>query len=235
MFVRQGLHDWNLAPAEAARLQERLAASLSGGRLPSPLRLVAGVDLALSGRDSLVAAAVVWSPADSSVVEVALARKPLSFPYVPGLLSFREAPAALEALASLRSEPDLVIFDGQGIAHPRGLGLAAHLGLWLEVPTVGAAKKRLCGTHRPVRDRRGSKASLFLGGRRVGFVLRTRPGVKPLYVSPGNRIGPAGAARAVLRCCRGFRLPEPTRLAHIAAAMAKRGLSASEIERKILS
>ena len=171
----------------------------------------------------MTAAAVVWSIERGRVVEVAVAAKESSFPYVPGLLSFREGPVVLEVLSRLSVPVDAVMFDGHGIAHPRGFGLAAHLGLWLDVPTLGVAKSRLCGTNYEPRRKAGSKSVLHYKGDKVGFVLRTRDGTKPVYVSHGNNLGLAGAVRLTLRCCRGRRLPEPTRLAHIAAGMAKTG------------
>jgi len=143
------------------------------------------------------------------------------FPYVPGLLSFREAPAVIEAVRRLSEPPDLLMCDGQGVAHPRGLGLASHVALWLDVPTIGVAKSRLCGAHRDVATKRGSKAQLKLGGRVIGTVLRTRDRVKPLYISVGHRITLAEAVRWTLAATAGYRLPEPTRQAHLAVAKLK--------------
>jgi deoxyribonuclease V len=137
------------------------------------------------------------------------------FPYVPGLLSFREAPILLRAFAKLKHRPDAVILDGQGTAHPRRLGLAAHVGLWLGVPTVGCAKTRLCGEHRAPGQRVGAQTPLMFREQIIGSVLRTKRNSNPLYVSPGNLIDLAGAVQLVLQCCRGYRLPEPTRQAHL--------------------
>jgi deoxyribonuclease V len=141
--------------------------------------------------------------------------RPCGFPYVPGLLSFREAPAVIEAVTALTERPDLLMCDGQGIAHPRGLGLASHVGLWLDLPTIGVAKSRLCGAHRPVGLRRGCRVRLVHDGRVVGSVVRTRTSVKPLYVSIGHRITLPEAVGWVLRAARGYRLPEPNRRAHL--------------------
>jgi deoxyribonuclease V len=149
----------------------------------------------------------------------------LSFPYIPTLLSFREAPVLLEALAKLKGEPETILVDGQGVAHPRGLGLAAHLGLHVEVPTVGCAKSRLIGTHEPPGRNRGDHAWLDFKGRRVGVVVRTREGVRPLYVSPGNRISLSAALGVVLACLGRFRLPEPLRQAHLLVERRKRAES----------
>ena len=139
----------------------------------------------------------------------------VSFPYVPGLLSFREAPPLLKAFEKLSQSPDLAIFDGQGIAHPRGIGLASHLGLFLDVPTIGCAKSRLVGEHEPVGMEKGEMSDLIYKGESVGRVLRSKRDVKPLFVSPGHRISQDRAAEIVLSCCRGYRFPEPIRRAHL--------------------
>lgn len=163
------------------------------------------------------AAVVVLNYPALDVVEVRVARDKPMMPYVPGLLSFRECPLILAACKMLANGPDLIMVDGQGIAHPRRLGLASHLGLFLDVPTVGCAKSRLCGSHLPVGEGPGSHAELVDDGEVVGSVLRTKAGVKPMYISVGHRIDLASALHWVLECCRGYRLPQPTRLAHLAA------------------
>jgi deoxyribonuclease V len=142
---------------------------------------------------------------------------PIDFPYVPGLLSFREVPLLLTVCEKLTEAPDLILVDGQGIAHPRRIGLASHLGLCLDTPTIGCAKSRLCGVHETPGDKAGSYADLFDKGEVIGAVVRTRPGVKPLYISIGHKTSQSSAIDLVLACCRGYRLPEPTRLAHLAA------------------
>ena len=151
------------------------------------------------------------------LMETRIIRGKLNSPYIPGLLSFREAPLILAACARLEVVPDLIMVDGQGIAHPRRLGLASHLGLLLNVPTIGCAKSRLCGRHEAAGIEPGSYAELVEGDEVIGEALRTRHGVKPLYVSIGHRIDLGHAIRMVIDCCRGYRLPEPTRLAHLAA------------------
>jgi deoxyribonuclease V len=168
------------------------------------------------GRDgeSCTAGVVVWHWRSGTVVEQKSARRRLAFPYVPGLLSFREAPAVLAAVRRLKNVPDLFMLDGQGCAHPRGLGLASHVGLILDRPTLGCAKSRLCGTFTEPGRRRGGRSPLEMGGRSVGAVVRTRDGVKPVFVSVGHRLTLAEATEWVLRCCRTYRLPEPIRLAH---------------------
>jgi deoxyribonuclease V len=155
------------------------------------------------------------------LVEEQTARAPAQFPYVPGLLSFREGPAVLAAMEKLRTWPDAVILDGQGIAHPRRLGLAAHLGLWLGIPTVGCAKSRLVGKHGEPGAEGGDWTPLMDGPDLIGSVVRTKSHVRPLYVSPGHLCDHEGARRLVLDCCTGYRVPEPTRRAHLAVARAK--------------
>ena len=157
------------------------------------------------------------TPLESVTVEV-----PLVFPYIPGLLSFREGPAILAAWDKLTIKPDLLMFDGQGIAHPRGIGIASQIGLWLEKPTIGVAKSRLFGKHDPVGPQRGDRAALIDNhGNTIGAVLRTREKTNPLYVSPGHLIDVEHAVELVLACCTGYRLPEPTRWAHKVAGGEK--------------
>jgi deoxyribonuclease V len=207
------------ARAVQARLRSRVRAR--GG--PRRVTLVAGADLAYRGDGSLAWAAVVlWSPLDGTIAETATASGRPSFPYVPGYLSFREGPLLLRAFRRLKRRPDLVLFDGQGIAHPRGLGLASHLGVLLDLPSVGCAKSRLVGEHANPGPRRGEWTPLDFHGRRVGAVLRTRAGVKPLWVSPGHGIGIPQAVRWVLACCR-TRVPEPIRLAEQVVNRLKAG------------
>lgn len=162
----------------------------------------------------VIAGIVLWDACTARVVETRVARAPCRFPYVPGLLSFRELPAVLRAFRALRTTPDVVLCDAQGLAHPRRLGLASHLGLWLPVPTIGCAKSRLCGEHVEPGPTRGASAPLIHRGEQVGVALRTRAHVKPVFVSVGNNIDLASAIRVVLDASSRFRLPEPARLAH---------------------
>jgi deoxyribonuclease V len=209
--------------ARAQALQARLRSRLRTSGGPRRVKLVAGADLAYLGDGSRAWAAVVlWSPVDGSVVETVTVSGRPTFPYVPGYLSFREGPLLLRAFRRLQRAPDLVLFDGQGIAHPRGLGLAAHLGVLLDLPSVGCAKSRLVGEHDEPGPRRGDWAPLLLEGRRVGAVLRTRESVKPLWISPGHRMGIPQAVRWALACCR-TRVPEPIRLAEQAVNRLKAG------------
>lgn len=232
-------HDWDLTPAQAIALQQELAARVRIEPLADSARTVAGVDCAVIGRagrwrakadqsstaGQIIAAAVLLNAGTLEVLSVAHCTQRLRFPYVPGLLSFREAPAVIEALRRLPAPPDLLMCDGQGIAHPRGLGLACHVGLWLDVPTIGVAKSRLCGEHRPVAARRGSRARLTHEGKVVGAVVCTRDNVKPVFISAGHRVTLEGAVAWTLRCGRGYRLPEPTRRAHLAVTRLKRSIS----------
>jgi len=207
---------WPRSPRAAAALQIRLAGLLAIRGGPRHVRLVAGADVAFApGGRTLVAAIVVLRHPGMLIVETSAVHRPVTFPYVPGLLSFRESPAIVDAWRRLRHRPDLLMCDGQGIAHPRRLGLAAHLGLLLGVPAVGCAKSRLCGEHVDPGPRRGDRAPLRLDGRLVGAVVRTRERVRPLYVSPGHLIGVDAAVRWVLACGGGYRLPEPTRQADL--------------------
>jgi deoxyribonuclease V len=210
----RALHSWNLDVKEAMRLQERLRERVRLVAPPRNPKLVAGADCAFTpdGR-SVVAFIVVLALPELTEVARATGRAEARFPYVPGLLSFREAPALVDAFKSLDVRPDAVLFDGQGYAHPRRLGLASHLGLWLDVPTVGCAKSRLTGEAGEPGPRRGSYRTLTDRGEPIGRVVRTRDGVKPLYVSPGHLCDLPGAMRLALRAGAGYRLPEPTRVA----------------------
>lgn len=218
-------HPWDIPPAAAVAIQKSLARHVRQRRLTRPVRTVAGVDCAfVSGGRQIVTVAVLCDAKTWQVRATATDRRRCTFPYVPGLLSFREAPSVVAALAALPRRPDLVMCDGQGVAHPRGLGLASHVGLLVGLPTIGVAKSRLCGRHRQVGRRRGCRVALRLAGKVVGAVVRTRTGVKPLYVSVGHRITLNEAVAWVLRAAAAVRLPEPTRQAHrLVTALKMRG------------
>jgi len=216
-------HSWDLSPKEAIDLQNRLAFQVVLKPLPERIRLVAGGDVGYSrGHNTAVAAMATYSFPDLEFKELVQYQSEIPYPYVPGLLSFREIPLLLEVFQLLEVLPDVVLCDGQGIAHPRGLGLASHLGLWLGLPTVGCAKTRLVGRHGRVGPRRGQYRSLTHRDQRVGVVLRTRTDVKPLYVSPGHLAEVDSSRRLVERCCVQTRLPEPIRRAHLTVQRAVR-------------
>lgn len=202
------------SPREARAVQEVLRHRVIAHGSPGPIRLVAGLDAHYQSAAGLVwgAAALLTWPS-LNLVESALACRPLDFPYVPGLLSFREAPALLAALQCLSRQPDLLFVDGQGIAHPRRLGLASHVGVLVDRPTIGVAKSRLFGRFREPSPEKGAWSPLLAGDAVIGAVLRTRTAVQPLFVSTGHRIGLEAAVSLVLEASTGYRLPEPTRLA----------------------
>jgi len=196
----------------------RLAARVTGSSEGIAPRLIAGVDMAVNKRGGMATAAVVvLGYPELNLVETRVVSGEINFPYVPGLLSFRESPLILAACEQLTLTPDLILVDGQGIAHPRRIGLASHLGLFLDTPTIGCAKSRLCGRHETPTIEAGGYAELVDSGEVIGAALRTKSGVNPVYVSIGHRIDLRSAICWVLECCRGYRLPEPTRLAHLAA------------------
>lgn len=208
-------HPWNLLPREAIALQEALKGSIITEDRLSPVNRVAGVDVGFENEGSITRAAVaVLSYPQLELVESAIARRPTSFPYVPGLLSFREIPAVLDALKKLLNPPDLLLCDGQGIAHPRRLGIASHLGLLVDIPSIGVGKTRLWGKHGAVPEEKGAWTPLRDGVEIIGAVLRTRVGVKPLYISSGHRVSLETAIRYVMGCVRRYKLPETTRQAH---------------------
>ena len=213
-------HRWRVSPAKARGIQQRLAAEVRLAPLKT-VSTVAGLDCAF-GKDRVFAAVVAWDVERRRVVERRALSRPLQFPYVPGLLSFREAPALLAALRRLRTPVDALLCDGQGIAHPRRFGLACHLGVLLGLPALGCAKSRLIGDSVEPGREPGASSPLMFGEERLGTVLRTRKGVKPLFVSPGHLCDFDGAVDLVLRCGNGLRLPEPVRLADQAAGLFKR-------------
>jgi len=208
------MHPWDLTAAEAIALQLQLAAQVqrTNGFVPDQLRTVAGVDVSYT--DISRAAVVLLSYPDLQLLDQATAVRATAFPYIPGLLSFRELPAALDALAKLRVPPDLLIADGQGIAHPRRFGVASHLGVLTGIPTIGCAKSRLTGRYVDPGPLPGDASPLLAGQDEViGTVVRSKLRTRPLFISIGHKIDLTTALSLVLRCLRGYRLPEPTRLA----------------------
>lgn len=214
MKMPRALHSWNVSTTQAITIQRKLARRVVQRGRARKLRLVAGVDLAFAtNRDEGIAGVVVWDVVAGEVVEQHVIRRPVGFPYIPGLLSFREAPAILAVLRKLRCEPDAFMFDGQGLAHPRRFGLACHVGVLIDRPSLGCAKSVLVGTYRTPALSRGSSTRLIAGGDCVGRAVRTRDNVKPVYVSVGHRLSLETAVEITLATGNGYRLPAPTRLA----------------------
>ena len=216
------LHGWDVTYHEAVAVQQELRSRIRLRPLKKRIRTVAGVDVSYRRGDKrAVAAIVLLSFPETEVLSETVASADLSFPYIPGLLSFREAPAVLEAFAKLPDPPDAIIFDGHGLAHPRRFGLASHVGLLLDTPSIGCAKKKLVGEYREPGRKRGSRTRLVIDREPVGAVVRTRDGVKPVFVSPGHLSDIESAVGLVLQCCTRYRLPDPTRLAHHAVTRAR--------------
>jgi deoxyribonuclease V len=199
-----------------------------------PFARLGGIDVSFDDDADLVFAGIVVTSGDGrQVLENVVAALPVRFPYVPGLLSFRETPAVIEAWRKLKTPPDCLICDGHGFAHPRRFGLACHLGLVLDLPSIGCAKSLLVGTYRAPARLRGSVVPLRDHGEQIGAVVRTRAGVAPVFVSQGDRIGLDAAVQTVLNACHGYRLPEPTRRAHLLVTETKRQASASSRARPL--
>ena len=235
------LHGWQLSIPQALDVQRRLAAQVSRSSGVSAPHFLAGVDMSVGRAQGMATGAVVvLSYPELAVVETQVVQGRLVFPYIAGLLSFRESPLILAACERLSITPDLILVDGQGIAHPRRFGLASHLGLFWDTPTIGCAKSRLCGSHEVPGIEPGSYAEVMDRGETIGVALRTKLGVKPVYVSIGHKIDLETAVHWVMKCCRGYRLPEPTRLAHLAAGGnlgREKGIMASEVgyQRKLFA
>lgn len=214
------LHSWTLDPNEAMRVQKQLRERLVLEWDEREIHTVGGVDIGLGENEARAAIVVLRFP-ELELIESVIASAPLMFPYIPGLLAFREGPAFLAAWEKLEHKPNLLMFDGQGIAHPRGIGIASLMGLWVERPTIGVAKSRLYGRHEEPGAEAGSSVPLndpYNPKRTIGAVIRSKVRTKPLYISPGHRIDVEHAVAFVLRCLKGYRLPETTRLAHLAAS-----------------
>ncbi len=223
MHIPRPPHNWSVSPARAMAIQNRLARAVNQIQPSREIRTIAGVDAAYSAEIGLCLAGVVlWDRQSGEVIESRTATRPLVFPYIPGLLTFREAPAIIAALRKLKRRPDCLLCDGQGIAHPRRCGIATHLGLLTGLPAIGCAKSRLVGTYRPPGGFRGSISPLTVGDEVVGAVLRTRDHVNPVFVSVGHGLDLSTAVEITLDCARGFRLPEPIRLADQLVGSAKR-------------
>ena len=213
------LHGWDFNSRQAIELQKQMAGKVAAEGIIRNIRYIAGFDVSINRAGDATSAAVVLAYPGLTVVEKVQVKGRPNFPYIPGLLSFREIPLVLQVCEKIETTPDLILVDGQGIAHPRRFGLAAHLGLFLDIPTIGCAKSHLFGEYAEPTAAAGSFSYLidpedYLP---VGAVVRTKSGVKPLYISIGHKIALSSAINWVLQCCKGYRLPEPTRLAHLAS------------------
>jgi len=223
------LHRWDVSQEEAVEIQKRLRSQLDLQSEPEKIETVAGIDVSYDkGSDWLFAAIVVLRLPDLQVINTASTTTLVPFPYVPGLLSFRECPAVLQAWEKLQLKPDCLMCDGQGIAHPRRLGIASHLGLWLDLPSIGCAKSLLVGSYQEPGEKRGSLTPLVHRKEQVGVVLRTKDRVAPVFVSQGHKISLNKAREIVLACCRKYRLPEPTRQAHLLVNELRRQAGTTE-------
>jgi deoxyribonuclease V len=212
-------HPWDVTPQEAIDIQQHLRNQVIRANRFGVMKKVAGVDVGFENDGTVTRAAVaVMTFPDLHLEETSILRCSTCFPYVPGLLSFREAPAILDALSKLATHPDLLMVDGQGIAHPRRMGIASHLGLLCNLPSIGVAKSLLVGKHMPVEDIPGAWQPLEDGDEVIGAVLRTKYHVKPVYVSIGHRLDLDTAIKYVMDCVKGYRLPEPVRQAHLLAS-----------------
>lgn len=218
------LHEWNLSPSQAIELQKQLAFEvIREDKFTEPVKTVAGIDLGYDIKtDTSRAVVVVLSFPDLQLIEKSEAILPIQFPYVPGLLSFRETPVAIKALEKLENAPDLILCDGQGIAHPRRFGIACHIGIIADVPTIGVAKSILVGKFENLGETRGGVAPLIHRKEQIGVALRTREKVQPIYISIGHRISLETAVNYVLQCTPKYRLPETTRLADKLASYRKK-------------
>ncbi|MGQ9632067.1 MAG: deoxyribonuclease V [bacterium] len=218
----RNLHPWNVSYDEAKEIQRKLRAQLILKRGFSEIKLVAGSDVSFfKSEDRFFAAVVVLTYPNLDLVEEATAEGSVDFPYIPGLLSFREAPILLRAFERISHIPDVIIFDGQGIAHPRGFGLASHMGMILDVPSLGCAKSKLFGSYREPGHNPGDFSPLKYNDKVIGAALRTKLNTEPVFVSPGHKIDLKSSIEVVMATCRGYRIPEPTRQAHISVNKAR--------------
>ncbi|CAM2008445.1 deoxyribonuclease V [Acanthopleuribacter pedis] len=212
-------HRWDLDETEAARLQSDLAAQIECADRFGAVERIAGIDLGYEDADRITrAAVVVLKFPELTLLDYKVVRKPTTFPYVPGYLSFREVPAAIDALNALSVDPQMLFCDGNGTIHPRRFGFACHLGLLADLPCIGVAKNRFIGSHEPLPETQGAWQPIIDHGETIGAVVRSRAGVKPIYVSTGHRVSLESAIRLTLQCCRGFRQPDTTRWSHRVAS-----------------
>ncbi len=210
------LHPWDITYNEAIDIQKKLSSNVILQPFNSDLKFIAGADVSYSKDDDLFfAGVIVLRFPDMTIVEESIASDKVNFPYIPGLLSFRESPILIKAFEKLNIIPDVVIIDGQGIAHPRGLGIASHIGLLLDIPTIGCAKNILVGHYDEPGSETGDHSAIIFNKKVIGAVLRTKKNVSPVFISPGHKINMSSSIDIVMKTCRGYRLPEPTRQAHL--------------------
>lgn len=210
----KNLHPWDLSPPEAIKLQNKLRQKIELKKWQSRLRLIAGVDASFK-KGKAIGAVVVLDYPGFKIIEQVRQVSRISYPYIPGLLTFREGPVIEKCFKSLKNKPDIIVFDGQGIAHPRNMGIATHMGILLDKPTVGCAKTWLYGNYEEPKSKRGTFSYLFDRKRKkIGAVLRTKDMIKPVFVSPGHKMDIDSSIRLILMCTGRYRLPEPLRLAH---------------------
>jgi deoxyribonuclease V len=218
------LHPWDVSYSEAVKIQKSLRDKVNLKKIDNKIEYIAGLDVSYAkGSNIMWAGVVVLDFPSLNNVEERWSQRKVSFPYIPGLLSFREMPVLIDALRKLEIEPDLIFCDGQGIAHPRGLGLASHLGILLKKSTIGCAKSHLVGAYNEVGEGKGSYAYLIYQNRIIGAVVRTRSKVKPIYVSPGYGVMLDDCIKFVLETCSKYRIPEPTRQAHLLVNTVRAG------------
>lgn len=208
------LHSWEVNPQEAIKIQKDLKSNISLKKSFSKIDKIAGADVSYY-QNKMIAGVIIFEFPNLKIIERQFFVSPVNFPYIPGLLTFREGPSLLAAFKKIKNEPDIILFDGQGIAHPRRMGIATHLGLFLGKPTIGCAKSRLSGKYTSVGEEKGDYALLEEGEEVLGAVLRTRKRVKPIFVSPGHKIDLPNSIEIVLKCIVKYRLPLPVREAHI--------------------
>ena len=214
-MIQKIIHRWDMAPKEAESLQDDLRKKLIRCPLPENIRLVCALDASYSKTSNLIfGAAVVVDIETNCISEKLWGAEKIKFPYIPGLLTFREGPILCKVLSEIKSDVDILLFDGQGIAHPRHMGIAAHMGVLFDMPSVGCAKSRLCGNYIEPKTRKGCSRSITLDGDIVGRILRTQEGIKPIFVSPGHKADITSSVMLVKRLTTKFRLPDPVRFAH---------------------
>jgi deoxyribonuclease V len=223
------LHSWEVNPKEAIQLQRELKKKISLKKSFSKIKKVAGADVSYY-KNKMIAGVIVFEFPNLKAIEKQSFISPVNFPYIPGLLTFREGPSILAAFKKIKNEPDIILFDGQGIAHPRRMGIATHLGLFLDKPTIGCAKSRLSGKYTSVGEEKGDYAPLKEGEEILGAVLRTRKKVKPIFVSPGYKIDLSNSIEIVLKCTDKYKLPVPVREAHLFVNQIRNKLTSCTID-----